>query len=68
MTPKLHMFEHMCEFQALIMGSPRRWWSYSDEDLIGIMVVVAESCHPATLAISILFKWLHLVFDAGVGE
>ena len=55
-TPKLHMFKHMCEFQALIMGNPRRWWTYSDEDLIGIMVEVAESCHPTTMAISILFK------------
>ena len=63
MTPKLHMFEHLTELQCLIWGNPRFWWTYSDEDLVGYMVEVAESCHPSTLALSILFKWLHLIFD-----
>ena len=63
MTPKLHMFENLTEMQCLIWGNPQFWWTYSDEDLVGYMIEVAESCHPSTQAVSIIFKWLHLIFD-----
>ena len=63
MSPKLHLFIHLTSLQASIWGSPRYWWTYSDEDLIGILVDVAEGVHINTLATSVLFKWLWLCFD-----
>ena len=65
MSPKLHMWEHLTEFQAAVLMNPRFFWCHADEDLVGLMVEVAHSCHPATLGVSILFKWLHLIFDTG---
>ena len=61
-TPKMHLFLHLCEWQATTHGNPRYWWTYSDEDLQGSMSEVAASCHPSTMATSALFKWLHIVF------
>ena len=63
LSPKLHIFVHMCEWQAVEWGNPRFWWTYADEDLVGIMIEIAESVHPSTMAISCLFKWLHIAFD-----
>jgi hypothetical protein len=60
--PKLHLFEHLCQFTAIMYGNPRYFWCYADEDLVGQMVDIAETCHPATLAFSVLFKWLHCHF------
>ena len=61
-VPKLHMFQHLCEWQALSSGNPRFYWTYPDEDLAGIMADVAGSCHPRTMATTALFKWLHIAF------
>ena len=63
LQPKLHLFQHMCEWQSLSFGNPRYCWTYADEDLAGIMAEVASSCHPATMSISSLFKWLHTSFQ-----
>ena len=41
-------------------GNPRYWWCYSDEDLVGLLIDIAESCHVNTLAISTLYKWIWL--------
>jgi hypothetical protein len=61
-SPKLHMFQHLCEWQGLIFN-PRFSWCYSDEDLVGQLIDVAESCHSKTLASTAMFKWLTLVYD-----
>ena len=63
LNPKLHMFVHLCEWQALTFGNPRFYWCHADEDLVGMMAEVAETCHPKTMAASALFKWLHLGFN-----
>ena len=63
MSPKLHLFVHLCEWQAMEWGNPRYFWCYADEDLVGILTEVAKSCHPSTLAVSALFKWLHVYFE-----
>ena len=60
--PKLHLFEHLLEITAILYGNPRYFWCYADEDLVGQMVDIAETCHPATLPFSVLFKWLHCYF------
>ena len=62
LQPKLHLFLHLCEWQAISQGNPRYYWTYSDEDLAGKMAEVASTCHPTTMAISAIFKWLHLSF------
>ena len=62
MMPTLHLFQHLCEWQAVTHGNPRYYWCYADEDLAGLMAEVATSCHPRTMATSALFKWLHLSF------
>ena len=62
LSPKLHLFQHLCEWQCLSHGNPRFYWTYSDEDLAGLMSEVAASVHPATMSTSAIFKWLHLAF------
>ena len=59
--PKLHMFQHLCEWD-IEMGNLRFFWCYADEDLVGQMIKAGESCHPRTLAIASMFKWLTFVF------
>ena len=61
-SPKLHLFIHLCEWQAVQFGNPRYFWTYADEDLVGQLIDIAETVHPSTLAVSCLFKWLHTVF------
>ena len=62
MTPKVHLMLHLCEWQSQIMN-PRFFWVYSDEDLVGKMVEVAESCHASTTAGTALAKWLVFAFE-----
>ena len=64
LMPKLHLFLHLCEWQAISLGNPRYYWTYADEDLAGTMAEIAESCHPSTMSMSSLFKWVHLAFPA----
>ena len=61
-SPKLHLFEHLAEVQSVAWGNPRYYWTYSDEDLVGLLVGMAELLHPVTLCSSLLFKLLHIHF------
>ena len=63
LSPKLHLFQHLCEWQSVEFGNPRYYWTYSDEDLAGSMAEVSETCHPATMSSTALFKWVHLFFS-----
>ena len=65
--PKLHLFQHLCEWQAPAFGNPRFWWVYADEDFVGQFIDVAETCHPKTLAVTSMWKWLILIFEEGRG-
>jgi len=62
-APKFHLFVHLCEIQAQYLGNPRFFWTYADEDLVGHLVEVAESCHPSTVAETAMFKHLLLHFE-----
>ena len=62
-SPKLHLFLHICIHQAPVMGNPRFWWGYGDEDLVKWMIQIAHSVHPSTVAVAVLTKWLWCVFD-----
>ena len=61
--PKAHLFQHLCEWQAVELGNPKFYWVYADEDLVGHMIEVGRSCHPTTVATTALFEWLLLAFD-----
>ena len=64
-TPKFHIFLHLCEWQILDLGglNPRSYWCYADEDLVGTLVEIAESCHVSTIAVTGMMKWMLLVFN-----
>lgn len=62
-SPKLHMFQHLCEWQGPEMGNPRYFWCYADEDMVGKMIKTAQSCHPKTLCLMTLWKWLLGYFE-----
>ena len=62
MTPKVHLTLHLCEWQATTYGNPRFSWTYSDEDLVGTMVEVAQSCHTSTVVPTAMVKWLVVAF------
>ena len=63
MSPKLHLFMHLCIDQSPLMGNPRSFYTYSDEDLIGQLIDIAKGVHPSTVAISVLFKWAVCVWS-----
>ena len=65
LSPKLHMFLNLTMVVSAVGGTyinPRFYWTYGDEDLIGQLIEVAESCHALTVSVSALFKWMHLAF------
>ena len=63
LTPKIHLFQHLCLDQVPSFGNPRYFWTYGDEDLVGQLVDIAIGVHPATLGVSVLFKWAVCVFE-----
>ena len=65
LSPKLHLFCHLCHLclHQIVMGNPRYYWCYGDEDLVRILFGISGSVHPKTLAASVLCKWLWCVFD-----
>ena len=63
MTPKLHLVQELLLFYCQVWGNPAYYWTYCDEDLVGLMVEIATSCHPRTMAATALVKWLVLCFD-----
>ena len=65
-SPKLHMFQHLCEWVAPEMGNPRYFWCYADEDMVGKMIVAARSCHPRTLHLMAIRKYLLGYFEQEV--
>ena len=60
--PKLHLFQHLCEYMIFIPTEPRYAWTYQDEDLVGEMIELCQSVHASTMAVSALFKWVHYVW------
>ena len=37
-VPKFHLWEHLTEYQAAEFGNPRYFWTYADEDLVGLVI------------------------------
>ena len=66
MSPKIHMLIHVClNASSREIGhiNPRYFWTYQDEDLVGLLCEVAQSVHVCTLAVSTIFKWVCIAFD-----
>ena len=61
-TPKFHLWIHLCEIQAALFN-PRCFWTYSDEDLVGQIIEVAQTCHPSSVAATAIYKYLLIHFD-----
>ena len=63
-SPKMHVFLYLCEWCIPDSGlNPRFYWTYPDEDLVGALIEVAETCHVRTLAGVALTKWIVFGFD-----
>ena len=43
LTPKVHLFQELAEFQGPAHGNPRNFWTYADEDFVGWIVKIARS-------------------------
>ena len=41
--PKMHLFQELAEYQGPILGNPRRFWAYQDEDFVGWVAKIARS-------------------------
>jgi hypothetical protein len=39
--PKLHLMQELLEYQAFLLGNPRGFWEYMDEDFVGLMSTLA---------------------------
>jgi len=63
LPPKAHLIDHLVTIQTPGWGNPSYSWCYGDEDLVGMMIEIARSCHAKTCAIVAIAKWLILVFD-----
>ena len=62
MTPKFHLFMHVCQPASLALGNPRFAWTYMDEDNQQNMAKIAKSCHINNLASVCVHKWSVLTF------
>lgn len=62
-APKAHLIDHLATYQAKEWGNPSYYWTYADEDLVGLCVEIAQSVHTNTMAVNALVKWLILAFD-----
>ena len=67
-SPTFHLFLHLCEWQALEAGNPKYYWAYADEDLVGQIIDIAEACHPGTMALTTMVRWLSVVFTEALEE
>ena len=41
--PKLHMFQELAEYQSQVLGNPKLFWTYVDEDFVGWIATLAKS-------------------------
>ena len=64
-VPKFHVFVHICDL-AVVLGNPKYYWTYSDEDLQRVIKEVATSCHPRNMEQVVLYKWLIYTFELNV--
>ena len=42
MKPKVHLFQELCEYKSLLLGSPELFWTYQDESCCGYLAKAAK--------------------------
>ena len=42
-APKAHMFQELAEYQSFVLGNPKTFWAYQDEDFVGWLAKNAAS-------------------------
>ncbi len=58
--PKHHLFAHLVQRSGVQLGNPRLFWTYADEDFMGLVAgMAAASPDPRTLAQNVLRR-MHL--------
>eukprot|EP00974_Lingulodinium_polyedra_P001267 121207-Lingulodinium_polyedra.AAC.1 len=68
-TPKMHMFQEMVEYQSRTQGNPKLVWTYPDEDFVGWIAEIAGTRGgphgPSTVATGLLnrYRALSIVRD-----
>ena len=56
--PKGHMLEHLVDDKIQLWGSPRNFWCYADEDIVGLIKRIAvQNQHPVSLETVLLAKF-----------
>ena len=57
-NPKHHQFEHLLDEIMQDRLNPRYYWNYADEDLVGRVATTAKNCHPWTMCLRRLQRWM----------
>ena len=60
-VPKMHMCTHMAYDQAASGINPRRCSNYADEDMVGKVKTITQSCHGRTAGASCMLRYCILV-------
>ena len=58
MKPKHHLVDHMCREAIASRHNPTYFWTFCDEDFIGVMKRLATKCHRTTLAERVCQRFL----------
>ena len=45
------VISELLEYQAIQFGNPRFYWTYADEDLVGLLMDIAQGCHVSTFCV-----------------
>ncbi len=55
--PKMHMADHMVHEKIQLYGSPRHFWCYGDEDVVGLVRgICVQTRHSRTMEARIIAK------------
>ena len=52
MNPKLHLFQHLTEWQCVQYDSAQLYSTYVDEGMVGHLIEYVAICHPTALAVT----------------
>ena len=66
--PKLHIVDECNRIAQATGENPTSTWTFSDEDNMRVMTLIAQSCHGATLEYSCLEKWVLQFFSGAESD
>ena len=56
--PKLHQADHLCRRSLSTGICYSTWWSFSNEDWMGVVAKLRASCHASSISTAALNRWL----------